>query len=135
MGDQAARELEKAFVDVGSAFSAGAESSEIVEPGEGTLDHPSIGVQAAAVGCAGAGDDGNDLASPSLVAVDVVVVTAVGEDQLRLAARPPGPASDWWDGIEQGHELGDVVAVAAGEDDRERGAVAVGDQVVLGADR
>jgi hypothetical protein len=30
-------------------------------------------------------------------------------------------------------ELGDVVAVAAGEGERERDAVRVGDQVVLGA--
>jgi hypothetical protein len=46
---------------------------------------------------------------------------------------PAGPAPDGWNGINQGHELSDVVAVAAGEDDCERCAVPVGDQVVLGA--
>lgn len=70
MGDQAARELEEGFVDVGSAFPANAESSETVEPGEGTLDHLSVGAQAAAIGCAAAGDDGDDPTGPDLVPVD-----------------------------------------------------------------
>ncbi|GGU85070.1 hypothetical protein GCM10010275_20470 [Streptomyces litmocidini] len=104
-----------------------------MEPGEGALDHPPVNAQAAAVGCAASGDDGQDPAGPDLVAVDVVVVAAVGEDRLGLSAGPSRPAADRWDGVEQGQELGDAVAVAAGEDDRERGAVAVGDQVVLGA--
>ncbi|SEE31245.1 hypothetical protein SAMN04490357_7632 [Streptomyces misionensis] len=125
VGDQAARGLEEGFVDVGSAFPADAKSFETVEPCEGALDHPPIGAQAAAMGCAAPGSDGEDPTGPDLVATDVVVVAAVGEDRLRLAARPPGPASDGRDGIKQGHELGDVVAVVAGEDDRERGAVSV----------
>lgn len=133
VGDQTAGELEKSFVDVGSAFPADAESFEAVKPGEGTLDHPPVGAQSAAVGRAASSDDGEDSAGPDLVAVDIVVVAAVGEDRFGLASGPPGPASDWWDGVEQGQELGDVVAVAAGEDDREWGAVSVGDQVVLGA--
>lgn len=133
VGDQAARKLEEGFVDVGSTFPAETKSFEAVEPGEGAFDHPSVGAQAAPMRCAAAGDDGEDPAGPDPVAVDVVVVAAVGDDRLRLAARPPGPASDWWDAIGQGHELGDIVAVAAREDHGERGAVSVGDQVVLGA--
>lgn len=57
-------------------------------------------------------DSGRDTDSQLLVAVDVVVVAAVGADRLRLAPRPAGPASDWRDGIEQEHERGDIVAVA-----------------------
>jgi hypothetical protein len=133
VGDQAAGELEEGFVDVGSAFPAGAEPFVAVEPGERPLDDPPVDAQAAAVRCAAAGDGRHDAAGSDLVAVDVMVVAAVGEDGLRLAARPPRPAPDGRDGIEQGHELVDVVAVAASEDDRERGAVPVGDQVMLGA--
>lgn len=133
MGDQAAREFQEGFVDVGSTFPADTKSFEAVEPGEGALDHPSVGTQAAPMRCAAAGDDGQDQTGSDLVAVGVVVIAAVREYRLRLVARPPGPAADWWDGIEQGHELGDIVAVAAREDDGERGAVSVGDQVVLGA--
>lgn len=61
-----------------------------MEPGEGALDHPSVGAQAAAVGCAASGDDGQDPAGPELVAVDVVVVAAVGEDRLGVRRGRPG---------------------------------------------
>ncbi|KOV26313.1 hypothetical protein ADK90_04820 [Streptomyces sp. XY413] len=67
-------------MDVGSAFPAEAESFEAVKPGEGTLDHPPVGAQTAAVGRTASGDDGEDAAGPNLVAVDVVVVASVGED-------------------------------------------------------
>lgn len=133
MRDQAASETEEGFVDVSPSFPADAEAFEAVEPSEGALDHPPVDAQTAAVGGAASGDDGEDPAGPDLGAVDVVVVAAVGEYRIGLAARPSRPASDWWDGVEQGHELGDIVAVAAGENDRERGAVTVGDQVMLGA--
>ncbi len=133
VGDQAAGELEEGFVDVGPSFPADAESFEAVEPGEGALDHPPVDAQAAAVGCAASGDDGQDPASLDLVAVDVVVVASVGEDRLGLSAGSSQSAADRRDSGEQRHELGDVIAVAASEDDRERGAAAVGDQVMLGA--
>jgi len=61
-----------------------------------------------------------------------VVVATVGEELPRL---PPGPAAesaDRWNGVHQGQQLGDVVAVAAGKGDLQRDAVRLDDQVVLG---
>lgn len=72
MGDEAAGEFEESFVDVGSAFSADAEAFEAVEPGEAAFDDPAVGA------AAGDGRDNAALADP--VAVDVVVVSAVGEE-------------------------------------------------------
>ncbi len=43
------------------------------------------------------------------------------------------PATDRWDRVEQRKQLRDVVAVAAGQQDCERGALPVGDQMVLRA--
>lgn len=120
-------------MDVGAPFPSDAESFEAVEPGERALNDPSVDTQAAAVGCATSSDGGDDPAGPDLVTVDVVVVAAVGEEGLWFASWPAGPAPDGRDGVEEGQKLGDVVAVAAGEDDRERCAVSVGDQVMLGA--
>jgi hypothetical protein len=62
-----------------------------------------------------------------------VVVAAVGEQLPRLASWPAAPAADRRHGVEQRDELGDVVAVAAGEGDRRRDAAGVADQMVLGA--
>ena len=92
-----------------------------MEPGEGPLDHPLVGAQSGAVQGATAGDRGHDAAGTDLVAVDVVVVAAVGEERVRLAAGPADPAADRRDRVEQRKQLGNVVAVAAGQRDCERG--------------
>jgi hypothetical protein len=133
VGDQAASQLEERFVDVGSAFPADAKSSEAVQPGEGAFNYASVGAQSAAVPGTAAGNGRHDAADADLIAVAVVVVATVDEEGVGLAAGVPDAASDRRGRVQQGHELGDVIAVAAGEDDRERGAVPIGDQVVLRA--
>jgi hypothetical protein len=50
----------------------------------------------------------------------------------RSAAGPAASSADRRHGVDQRDELGDVVAVAAGEADRQRDAAGVADQVVLG---
>jgi hypothetical protein len=79
------------------------------------------------------GYDRGDPDSPDLFAVLVVVVAAVGVDRVRSLSWPSSSATDGWDGLDQAHELGDVVAVSAGQRDRQRDAVRFGDQMVLGA--
>jgi hypothetical protein len=64
-----------------------------------------------------------------------VVVTAVGVDRIRALAGPAAAPSDRRDGLDQGHELGDVVALAAGQRHRQRDPVRLGDHVVLRARR
>ena len=120
-------------MDVGAALIAGAQPLEGVQPGEAALDHPALLAQPGAVRDAAAGDPRGDPAGAQLAAVDVVVVAAVGEQLPRAAAGPPAPAADRRDGVEQRDELRDVVAIAAGQGDRQRDAAGVADQVVLGA--
>jgi hypothetical protein len=120
-------------VDVAAALVAGAQPLEGVQPGEAALDDPALTSQAGAVGDAAAGDPRSDPASAQLSAVDVVVVAAVGEQIPRSPAGSAAPSSDRRDGVDQRDELGDVVAVAAGEGDGEWDAAGVADQVVLGA--
>jgi hypothetical protein len=62
-----------------------------------------------------------------------VVVAAVGVDLAGASPRPATPATDRWDRVQQRQQLGDVVAVAAGQDHRQGDAGGVGDQVVLAA--
>ncbi len=133
MGDQAAGHLEERFVHVGPPFPADAQASEAVQPREAPLDHPPVGAQSGAMPGSTAGDGGNDAAFADLVAVDVVVVAAVGEERVGLAAGTADAAADRRDRVGQGQELGDVVAVTAGQQDGERGAVPVGDQMMLRA--
>src|SRR5687768_13133775 len=83
--------------------------------GEASFDHPALLAQTRAVGDAAAGDPRSDAASAQPAAVDVVVVAAVGEQLPRSTARAPAPAADRWHRLDQRDQLGDVVAVAAGQ--------------------
>lgn len=80
-----------------------------------------------------AGDDRFDAALPDEAAVLVVVVAAVGEQRRGSASWPADAAADGRHSVEQLDQLGDVVAVAAGERPGERDAAAVYEEVVLAA--
>jgi hypothetical protein len=120
-------------VDVGAAFIPGAQPLERVQPGEASFDDPPLTAQARAMGDAAAGDPRSDPALSKLSTVDVVVIAAVGEQLPRSSAGAAAPAPNRRDGVDQRDQLGDVVAVASGQADRERDAAGIADQVVLGA--
>lgn len=120
-------------MEIGSSFMADAESFELVQPGEGALNHPANLAQSGTMDDAASGDHGLDTALPEQAAVLVEVVASVG-------VQPPGPAAgsstqtpDRRYCVQQGQELGDIVPVAARERHGERRSVTVDDQVVLGA--
>lgn len=120
-------------MEIGASFVAGAEPFELVQPGEGTLDDPAHLAQSGAVSDAASGDHRLDAAFPQQAAVLVEVVAPVGIQAPGLAAGAPPQTPNRRNGVEQGQELGDVVPVATGERDGERGSVTVDDQVVLRA--
>jgi hypothetical protein len=120
-------------VHVRPPLEAHQQAAELVQPGEAALDRPAHAPQARAVGRLAAGDLGPDAALAKLAAMGVVVIAAVGHQDAGPAAGPPDPAGDGRHGIHQRDQLGDVVAVAAGQADRERDARGVDEEVVLGA--
>ena len=120
-------------MDVVAAVGADQETAAVVEPGEGALDDPAVTAQPGAVLGLAAGDDRLDASLPDKAAVLVVVVAAVGDQCARSASRSADAAADGRHPIEQLEQLGDVVAVAAGERPGERDTAAVYEQVVLAA--
>lgn len=84
--DDSAGELKRALMEVGASLVAGAESFELVEPGEGALDHPADFAQSGAVGDAASRDHGLDATLPQQAAVLVEVVAPVRVQPPRLAA-------------------------------------------------
>ena len=60
-----------------------------------------------------------------------MVVAAVGDEPIGPAARAASAAANRWDSIDERQQLGDVVAIAAGERPREWDAAAVGQEVML----
>jgi hypothetical protein len=120
-------------VDVGASFVAGGEALVVVEPGEGALDDPAGAAESGAVLGVASGDPVTDAAGAEQAAVLVVVVAAIGVDDVGPLARSSDPAADGRDPIEQRQQLGDVVAVAGRGRVRQGQSAAVDDQVVLDA--
>jgi hypothetical protein len=120
-------------VEIGSYLVADPEAFELVEPGEGPLHNPAGLAQAGAMRDTSTGDLRGDAAGPEDAAVLVEVVAAVGEQPVRSMPRPPAESTDAGDRVQQRCQLGDVVAVSAGQRDGEGCAVPVDDQVVLAA--
>jgi hypothetical protein len=120
-------------VDVVAAVGADEESAAVVQPGEGALDDPALAAEPGAVLALAAGDDRLYPAAAQEASVLIVVVAAVGDHRQRSAPRPTDAAADGRHAVEQLEQLGDVVAVAAGERPGERDPAAVYEQVVLAA--
>lgn len=120
-------------MELGAPFVSGSEPFELMQPGEGSLDHPAHLAQSGPVGDAASRDHRLDTALPQQAAVLVEVVATIGIQVPGLTAGAYPPTTDRRDSVEQRQKLSDVVPVAAGEGDSERDPVAVDNQVVFGA--
>ena len=116
---------------LGAAFVADEQPFELVEVGESAFDDPAHGAEARAVLGVAAGDQRSDPALTEEAAMLVVVVAAIGDQLLGAAARPTRTAGDGRDTVEERDQLGDVVAVAAGQRVGERDASRIDEEVVL----
>jgi hypothetical protein len=120
-------------VDVGSALVADEQSFELVQPGEGALDDPAVAPEAGAVLGLAAGDLGGDPAFAERATLRPVVVGPIGGDPIWSTPRPADATTYRRHAVNERHELGYVVAVAARERPGERDPGRVDEEVVLGA--
>ena len=86
--DEAAGDGDEGFVDVGASFVADAESSVLVEPGDGALDDPALAAEAGAARGAPGRDERGDAALEQLCVGGFVFVAAVAEQGFGPAGRP-----------------------------------------------
>ena len=120
-------------MDVAATVVADEQSFELVEPGEGALDHPAVTSEPRAVLGASVRDLWSDSAFAELTAMVVVVVAAVGGEARRPPPRPASLAAYRRHALDERDQLGDVVAVAARNAPGERDPGRVDQEVVLGA--
>jgi hypothetical protein len=120
-------------VDLGVALVAGSQASEVVQVSEAALDDPALAPEPRPVRAGAAGDDRCDAECSKQPPVLVVVIASIGEESIGLPARASELAGDRTavEVFEQRDQLGDVVAVAAGEADRQRDATGVDQQMML----
>ena len=120
-------------MDLVAAVVADEQALELVQPGEGAFDDPAVATEAGAVAGTAAGDLRGDAAAAEFAAVAGRVVAAVSSQPVGPPARPADFAADGRDTVEQRDQLGDIVAVAAGDGPGERDPGRVDEKVMLRA--
>lgn len=120
-------------MNVGAAFVAGAQSAVLMQPRDRAFDDPALRAQARAVRGALLRDQRPDLLAPQLLARCFALVAAISDDAGGAALGPPWFAAHRRNRVDEREQLEAVVAVGGGEQEGERDAGGVGDQLVLGA--
>ncbi len=118
-------------MNVGSTLKANAKTTKIVQPCVSTLDHPAEFAESAAVFRTAPGDHRFDTARTKLLTMRLGVIATICVDDLGLAKRSAAYAANWRDRVDERQQLGNVVAVGAGQNHRERDALRFGDEMVL----
>lgn len=120
-------------MNVEAAFPAHGDPPELMEQGEGLFDDVAQLAQALDVGRLGLGDDRFGTAFAAGLAEGLAAVALVGQQDVEAAPGAAGTSGDRWVAVEKIESTADVWDVRAAGQDVDRGAVAVADQVVLGA--
>lgn len=79
------------------------------------------------------GDKGRDAQVLQAALVAGTMVGTVGIQSVGLFLGSAGLAANGGQAIHQGHQLGDIVNIGPGEDQAQRDALAISEQVMLGA--
>jgi len=101
-------------VDDGEALEAHAQSLEVVQPSNRSLDNPTGFAKTTAMRFTATGDLGGDAGGVKRLAIFVVVVAAITLDDAGLGQRTAAFAADRRNRLDQRQQLGDVVAIGAG---------------------
>ncbi len=113
------------------SFVANLEPSECMKPGKGTFDEPSRFTEAAAMRRTDFGKQGRDAAFAQVLSVWLGTIAPVAQNNFRFAQRTSAFSSNGRNRLDQRIELRAVVAIRGSQDDRERDALRVDDEVRL----
>jgi hypothetical protein len=119
--------------DVGPAFVADGEPAEAREPRQRALYYPPVPAQASATLGPASRDARGDAPPAAGTAAARVIVPFIGVQLGRAPARPPRALADRRHGVEQRLEEPAVVDVRGAQQDRERDAAGIDQDVALGA--
>ena len=90
--DKGTPEGEESFMNVGPPLVADAQPAELMQPSQGSLNHPTIDPEAAAVLGEALGQDRLDSQRAQCFSVRFRMISSVSLNLVRSPARPPSPA-------------------------------------------
>lgn len=118
-------------MDVVAALVADAQPPVLVQPGDRALDDPALRPEAGSVFTLRPGDPRLDATAAQLAAAFARMVGAIAVETPRSAPRTAATTAHGRDRVDERDQLGDVVAVAAGERAGKRRPAATREQVVF----
>lgn len=133
MGDDSAGQFEQGLVDVSSSFVSDPQAPEVMKPGQAALDDPAGFAQTAAVRHTSLCQQRFDATLFQCIAMGLRIVTTLSLHGFGTLWRTTSFAVNVRNRIEQRQQLGDVVAIGFGQDNAQRHAPGIGQQMVLGA--
>jgi hypothetical protein len=129
--DDATGDFQEGFVDGGEALEAHAQSLEVVQPSNCSFYTPTGLAETTAMRLTATGDLGGDAGGVKRLAIFIVVVPAITLDDAGLGQWTAAFAADRRNRLDQRQQLGDVVAIGAGQYQRQRYALGLRQQVML----
>ena len=118
-------------MDLVAAVVADEQPFELVQPGEGAFDDPTVAAEPRAVTGAAASDLRRDAAAAELATMALVVVAAIGAQTVWSPPWPADPSAHRRHTVDERDQLGDVMAVAAGDRPGKRDPGRVYEMVML----
>ena len=103
-------------MNVGPPLVADAQPAELMQPSQGSLNHPTIDSEAAAVLGEALGQDRLDPQRVQCLSVRFRVISSVSLNLVRSPTRAASPAPNWWNGLHQGQQLGHVMTISSRQD-------------------
>src|SRR6516225_5325383 len=123
----------KGFMHPGFAIRAQAQFAKTVKPRRRALDNPTEDPQTAAMFSVLTCQSGTDTAAPQGTPMGLRIISPVTEENVGPPARVADLAAHLRNGVHDVKQLADVVPVGTRDRHRQRDAMTIGDQVVLGA--
>ena len=120
-------------MDMSVAFVANLQASKRVKPGNRAFDRPTRFAEPAAMGRTDLCEQGRDATFVQGLPMWLGTVAPIALNDLRLVHGTPPFAPDVRNGLDQCIKLRNVMTIRAFQDDRERDALRVDDEVVLAA--
>ncbi len=120
-------------MDIRPFFISDAQATELMQPGDRSFDDPALRAQARTVRQSPPCQSAVDAPLGQCLPVRLRIIRTIAQHSLRTVARGTAFAANRRNCIDQRQQLRHIVRIGTGDDRRQRHAVGVGDQVMLGA--
>src|SRR5689334_17511728 len=131
--NEATAKREERLMYIGTALEAHAQAPKLMQPCVGAFHYPTRSTQATAMFGTSAGDQRRDAPLQQCGPMRVRVVSTVGLQRFGPALRMAYLSGDRRNAVNQRQQLSHIVIVGAGQNDIQRNALRVRDEMVLAA--